>query len=430
MHFSSMAHVLGLVGVTPVRAFLPAFLTALVIRIGGIPYLTDAATADAATAPSWFTHDYTLIVLGLLSLLEFFATKSPEARQALSTIDEYYKPALAALTSFGVISASDASAVEALHAGTTATSSIPIAAMTFGSTSASFIFSVLTTGGTYLVCTARSELLNLLEDVDADDSMGIQSLLSWGEDAWVAVLVVLLVLVPVLILSFVALSLLGLWLLRTHMDRKGERSKVDCPSCGAKVFPFATVCHSCRTSITSVSSIGFLGQKRMDAVTDRTAHRLKLIALKKCPQCGSRLKQKTFHQTCEICTHALASGDRLPDSYLKMVRGRLTQSLLICSLLSAIPVVGMIPAIVYYRIVLVSPFRAYIKLGSSFVSRWLSRVVGIILLAFFAWVPVLSTFVAPALAYMNYAIYRQAFLRQWEREKTSTFSGTTCSPTR
>jgi len=90
----------------------------------------------------------------------------------------------------------------------------------------------------------------------------------------------------------------------------------------------------------------------------------------------------------------------------------------------------MIPAIVYYRIVLVSPFRAYIKLGSSFVSRWLSRVVGIILLAFFAWVPVLSTFVAPALAYMNYAIYRQAFLRQWEREKTSTFSGTTCSPTR
>jgi hypothetical protein len=416
MHFSSMAHVLGLVGVTPVRAFLPAFLTALVIRIGGIPYLTDAATADAATAPSWFTHDYTLIVLGLLSLLEFFATKSPEARQALSTIDEYYKPVLAALTSFGVICASDASEVESLHGGAAVASLMPIAAITLAGINASSILSIFTAGGTYSVCTVRSILLGLLEDIDADDSMGIQSLLAWAEDAWVAVLVVLLVLVPVLIMSLVALSLLGLWLLRRHMDRRAEEFKVYCPDCGTKVLPFATVCHNCRSTIRNVSSIGFLGQKSTEAVKDPLAHRLKLISLKKCPDCGSCLKKKTLHQTCEICKHPLASSDRLPDSYLEMVKARVPQSLLICGMLSAVPIVGMIPAIVYYRIVLVSPFRAYTGLGSSFVSRWLSRFVGILLLAFFSWVPVLSTFVGPALAYMNYAIYRGAFLRQWDRE--------------
>jgi DNA-directed RNA polymerase subunit RPC12/RpoP len=419
MHFSSMAHVLGLVGVTPVRAFLPAFLTALAIRIGGIPYLTDAASADAAVAPSWFTHHYTLIVLGLLSLLEIIATKSPEARQLLSTIDEYYKPALAAFTTFGVISASDASAVEALHGGTAAASLLPIAAISFGGVGLSFIFSTLTAAGTYFVCTVRSALLLLLDDIDADDSMGMQSLLSWAGDAWVAILVVLLVLVPVLILSLVALALFGLWLLRVYIDRKAEAAKVDCPDCGARVFPFATVCHSCRAAIRNVSSIGFLGQARPEAAADMTAHRLKLISLKKCPQCGSRLKRKTMHQTCEVCAHALAVGDRLPDSYLKMVQARLPQVLLICGLLGAVPVVGMIPSIIYYRIVLVSPFRAYITLGSSFVSRWLLRIVGVLLIACFSWVPVLSAFLAPALAYLSYAIYRSAFLRQWFGETTS-----------
>lgn len=418
MHFSTMAHVLGLVGVTPFRAFLPAFLTALTIRIGGIPYLTDAATVDAATAPSWFTHEYTLIMLGVLSLLEFLATKSPEARQVLSVIDQYYKPVVALLTSLGVMSAADASAVEALHGSASGVPLIPLAAITFGSFSFSFVFSILTAAGTYFVCTVRSVLVELLDDIDADDSMGIQSLLAWAEDAWVAVCVILLVLVPVLILSFVTLSLLGLWLLRKYADRRAEATKVDCPECSARVLPFATVCQNCGATLCNVSSIGFLGQARADAVRDRAAHRLKLISLKKCPHCASRLKHKTLHQTCEICTHALASEDRLPDSYVEMVQSRLFLSLLVCGLLSTVPVVGMIPAIVCYRIVLVSPFRAYIKLGSSFVTRWLSRIAGILLLAFFGWVPVLSIFVGPVLAYMNYAIYRHTFLRQWHQEKT------------
>jgi uncharacterized membrane protein YesL/ribosomal protein S27AE len=416
MQFSSIAHVLGLMGVTPVRAFLPAFLTALAIRIGGIPYLTDAASVDAATAPSWFTHDFTLIALGLLSLLEFVATKSTEARQALATIDEYYKPVIAALTSLGVISATDASAVEVLHGGTVAASLFPIAGFAVGS-----IFSLVTAAGTYFACTARSALIEVLDDIDADNSMGIQSLLSWAGDAWVVVIAVLLVLMPILILFFVAISLAGLWMLRWYMDRKSEECKVACPACSEKVFPFATVCHNCQAAIVDVSSVGFLGQHRNDAVSDVASHRLKLISLKKCPQCGSRLSQKTLRQTCGVCQHALASGDRLPDSYVKMLQGRLPQSLLVCGVLSAIPVVGMIPAIVYYRVVLVSPFRAYLQLGSSFLSRWLARLVGILLLAFFSWVPILSTFVAPALAYLNYAIYRRAFLRQWYRESTNVF---------
>ena len=82
------------------------------------------------------------------------------------------------------------------------------------------------------------------------------------------------------------------------------------------------------------------------------------------------------------------------------------------------PIVGLIPAIVYYRIVLVSPFRAYIGLGSCFVSKWFSRIAGMILLAFFSWIPFLSALVAPILAVMNYGVYRHAFSTQWERENS------------
>jgi hypothetical protein len=417
MQFTTIAHVLGLLGITPVRAFLPAFLTALVIRIGGIPYLTDAATADAALVPSWFTHHYTLLVLGLLSLLEFVATKSPEARELLLTIDQYYKPALAALTTFGVVSASDASAAETLLGGPFGVSLFPIAAMTLGSISASVVFSMFTTAGTYLACVVRSGFVQILQDIDADDSMGLQSLFAWAEDAWVAVLVVMLVFVPVLILLLVGMCLLGLWLLRKQIDRNAAKSKVECRTCGAKLFSYATVCHHCTAPVKTVEAIDFLGQPRRVPAEDRAAHRLQLIALKKCPQCGSRLKKKSLHQTCEICHHPLAAGDSLPDSYLKMVQARLPNTLVICALLSAVPIVGLIPAIVYYRIVLVSPFRAYIGLGSSFLSRWLARIAGMILLAFFSWIPFLSALVAPILAFMNYGIYRHAFMSQWEREK-------------
>jgi hypothetical protein len=146
-------------------------------------------------------------------------------------------------------------------------------------------------------------------------------------------------------------------------------------------------CHHCAAPIKTAAAIGFLGQPLRAPAEDWAAHRLQLIALKKCPQCGSRLKKKSLHQTCEICHHPLAAGDFLPDSYLKMVQARLPKTLVICGLLSAVPIIGLIPAIVYYRIVLVSPFRAYIVLGSCFVSRWLSRIAGVILLAFFSWIP-------------------------------------------
>jgi hypothetical protein len=306
----------------------------------------------------------------------------------------------------------------------------PIAAITFGTGLSSVLFSLFTTGGTYFACTVRSAVMSLVDDVDADNSMGLQSLISWAEDAWVAVLAVLLVLVPILIFFLVAVSLFGLWLLRKHLDRRAEKSKVECAACRAKVFPFATVCYNCRSSLKNVVSIGFLGQRRTDLARDLASHRLKLMSLRKCPNCGCRLKKKTVHQTCESCSHPLASSDNLPDSYLAMVRSRLPQSLLICGLLSAVPIVGMIPAIVYYRVSLVSPFRGYIGLGSSFLSRWVSRIVGILLVAFFSWVPILSTFVAPALAYMNYAICRHAFVAQWEQERRSEALAAKPSPTK
>ena len=100
---------LGLSGIFASRAFLPSFLTACALRWGAdLPLLNQIAQPSNAE-PSWFTHEYTILALGILSLVEILADKDPHARELMSYVDKYTKPALAALTMMGVLSISDAS---------------------------------------------------------------------------------------------------------------------------------------------------------------------------------------------------------------------------------------------------------------------------------------------------------------------------------
>lgn len=78
---------LGSVGVFASRAFLPAFVTALLLRSGPhAPWLDHAGLLpQVRDVPTWFTSDAALVVLGLLAILELVAERSPEARTVLMT---------------------------------------------------------------------------------------------------------------------------------------------------------------------------------------------------------------------------------------------------------------------------------------------------------------------------------------------------------
>jgi len=258
-----------------------------------------------------------------------------------------------------------------------------------------------------------------VDDVDADNSMGLQSLISWAEDAWVAVL-------AVLACSGADPDLLPgrriapwLWLLQKHLDRRAEKSKVECAACRAKVFPFATVLLQLPIPAEKRVSIGFLG--RTDGLSKGLNRpSLEVDVSKEVSKLRLPPEEEDRPPDCvqTVATH-LASSDNLPDRLPGKWYGPAFRNRVYCGLLSAGSNRGHDPGHRLLPGLLVSPFRAYTGLGSSFLSRWVSRIVGILLVALFSWIPILSTFVAPALAYMNYAVYRHAFLAQWNARQRS-----------
>ena len=72
MHVATLIHGIGSIGIFSSRAFLPAFITALLIRIGPqFELLADSwLLRDLESVPSWFTHPVTITILGLLAALE------------------------------------------------------------------------------------------------------------------------------------------------------------------------------------------------------------------------------------------------------------------------------------------------------------------------------------------------------------------------
>ena len=79
-----------------------------------------------------------------------------------------------------------------------------------------------------------------------------------------------------------------------------------------------------------------------------------------------------------------------------------------CFALGLIPVLGVIPAVILYRMEIVAPFRRYIPPGRGFFVRWGIRLASIALVAF-QWVPVAGGLAVPAMALINYVAYRSAY---------------------
>ena len=84
---------LGSIGVFASRAFLPAFVTALLLRFGPqVPWLAHAGLLPhVRDVPTWFTSDAALVVLGLLAALELVAERFPEAKVVLDEVHDYLK---------------------------------------------------------------------------------------------------------------------------------------------------------------------------------------------------------------------------------------------------------------------------------------------------------------------------------------------------
>jgi predicted RNA-binding Zn-ribbon protein involved in translation (DUF1610 family) len=394
MSLPLLIHGLGSIGIFASRAFLPAFATALLLRFGPqVPWLAQAGLLPhVRDVPTWFTSDTSLIVLGVLSVLELVAERIPEVKTVLDEIHGYLKTGMAVLTFLGVLGASDRALVGGVVGNLGPVEYLP--ALAVGA-------------GTFLASKARGLVVGPLSEADEDDDLGVQSLLRWVEDVWSALGPVALILLPLLTLAGFGAALIVLLLAGRFVAAREEATRVPCPNCGQLIYASATICPRCKAPNKEPMAVGLLGGTR-NVLADPAAHPYRLAAARRCPLCATRLGKRAVHQACEGCGSAVLDDPAFASQYIAFIDRRVPLVCLACFLLGLVPVLGVIPAVILYRLEIVAPFRRYIPPGRSFVLRWGIRLASLVLVAF-QWVPLLGGLLLPAMAMINYWAYRDAF---------------------
>jgi hypothetical protein len=152
------------------------------------------------------------------------------------------------------------------------------------------------------------------------------------------------------------------------------------------------------------------GQQDQRHGADPAAHPYRLFAVKRCPACATRLGRRAVRQSCEACGFTPLDDARFVHDYVAFIDRRVPLACLACFLLGLVPVLGVIPAVITYRLAIVAPFRRSIPAGRNFLLRWGVRLVSILLVAF-QWVPLLGGLLLPALALINYGAYRHTWIK-------------------
>jgi hypothetical protein len=387
-------HGLGSIGIFASRAFLPAFVTAMLLRFGfRIPWLAQAGLLPhVRDVPTWFTSDASLVVLGLLTALELVAERVPEAKGVLDEVHTYLKTGMAALTFLGVLGATDRAVVGGMIHPASVGETLPALAVA---------------AGTFVASKVLGAVVGPLVETDEDDDLGLQGLLRWVGDLWGALGPVALILMPLLTVAALGMALGLLGLTGWYVERREEAALIPCATCGQMIHGCATICPHCRAPVKEPRAVGPLGNSRARPA-DPATHPFRLIAVKRCPACATRFGRRAVKQTCAACGYPLMDDPRFAEQYIRFIDRRVPSACAASFLLGLIPVLGVIPGVIVYRLAIVAPFRLYIPPGHGLLLRWGVRLALVILVAL-QWVPVAGGFALPAMALINYAAYRSVY---------------------
>ena len=403
------------VGLFASRAFVSAFAVAAVLKFGpDIGFINNTGLlAQVHSVPSWFTHDITVTMLGLLALLEIAATKSPDARAILIEVDQYLKSGMAFVSTLavgGILSAQDKEVLDTIISWQE-----PVRAG-LGDSAVNLLVAGMTAGGVYVSCIVRRNLLGTLAEADPDDDTMIGGLLSWLEDIWALFGTMLLILFPIVMLTLSAVLFASIALLQWRAKRKEEKSKVACGSCGEPMYRSAVTCPSCQSPNAAVHAVGWLGQSKNKLVSDPAGQPVRLTQKQSCPVCATHLQPRQMRQTCPTCAHELFEIEAASKSYLSTLDQRYPKLLIVTALLSLIPIVGLIPAIMVYRLRLISPLRRYLTLTRRVPLSFGLKLLFIVLI----WVqvsPGVGAAAVPIMASTSYGTYRRSLRKQLEAER-------------
>ncbi len=397
---------LGLIPYFTSRAVVPLFATAMIARLGpGFGPVADVLGVRLlASMPSWATSNTALLVLGFLAAVEVGAAKMPEVREILALTDTQLKAVAAFLFCFTMVRGNPADLVGHIQ-------QVGLTTDLASGNSFAYVWSFVIGSVVWFGAAARNVVFNFLIDLDPDDDLGLQSLLSWLEDAIGFFGVLFAIIFPILALALAAMTLTCLWLIKRLIRRREEHAKIPCPDCSTPNAPCGPRCPGCQRFREQIMAVGVLGVIKATPAPDLSTHRLALLSRKRCAFCGDRFTDRRLDQTCPSCdTEAFESAQAL-ETYLQHLRASLPKTLAILTCLSFIPLVGLIPGVVYYRLSLISSLRGYLPRTTGFIGRWLVRILNIGLIALQP-IPLLGTLTLPLMCIVNFLIYQTLIKRQ------------------
>ena len=399
MTAATLIHVLAGAPLFASRAFLTAFLTALTFRFGpGLPLLQDTElVATLAAAPPWFTHDVTLIALAVAAVAEAVAERNPDLRAFFAEFEAPVKGLVALAISLGLLDAQSAS-IAAPVLGVTAGAAIPTAG------------AAAVGGVTWGLASVRRALLRPLEDLDMDDALGLRGIVGLVEEGTVVGGLAMLIVAPMAAAVALTAAAMGVSALRAWSAGREEAARVSCGSCGARHHASAVVCPGCGEAHPSPRKVGFLGASTDAPAPEAALHSHALLMRRRCPQCASRLVGRAMSARCPECERTAFANEEALATYVAGLHTRLGVTLGALAVMSFIPVLGMIPALILIRLSVVAPLRSYTPALAGVAARWGDRITTLVLLLLQP-VPILGAAMMPLIGWKSWALHRAALER-------------------
>lgn len=389
MSIAQIVTILGTIPLFSMRTFLPAFLAALFLSYPEyFPGMGDiAATSEGA----FITRDWVLILLGILSLLEIIGDKSTEIRNLVKNAETYLKPLIFLVINLSLL---DDASVEVLEE------------MQWAAFDPKWLLLGLGMLMVHWLAGLRRNFISFLEDIDDDDNFYIGRISSWMEDSLVLFGFFLLIWTGILMVALYAVAIALFVVIQKRYDRKLEKQKTLCPSCGSKNFPFAVQCYNCREMQPDIHRIGIFGQRKEALVSNIKEHQLKLLSHRKCPACGSKLESTNVHQDCSSCGEPIFASPGIKD-FIRYQDRKFYKIGGLSFFLGFIPIVGFVVSGVMANVYLFSPYRRYLPRGSSFLTKlWIKFLTFL----FFILGIALGFIAAPVYIIMRYIIWKRKFV--------------------
>ncbi len=389
MGYPQLLAIIGTIPLFSMRTFFPAFLTALFFAYP--QWFPGVESVDtAAEQVTFLSQNWLLILLGILSILEFVGDKNTDVRYFLREAEPYIKPISYLLVQFFIMSESSTTIVEQIN---------------WAGFNPLLILSIIGTGAVYFLSKLRKKFLDFLSDIDADDNLFIGKIISWIEDSlvlfgfllliWTGVFMIICYLLVIAILIFIA----------KKYEKQAENDKITCKNCAAKIYPYAVDCQNCGTKNNTVFNIGILGQRKINLTENIDNHRLNLTAQRRCPKCAAKFDKRSVSQVCNSCGTVLFD-DPNRKQFVKYLDRKFYVILGISFVVGFVPILGFVVSASLVSIYLLSPYRKYISKSGTLLSRIMIKILTLILFIFGAG---LGFIAAPLYATIRYYIIRSQF---------------------